>query len=75
MQTYFNDVRHINQYIDNGHPEVKAYIEQREDEITWLSENLLILCEGLEGWEEVEAELKESLEFYKERDARLGRSK
>lgn len=73
MTQQYNDIRHINKFIDEGNPEVKAYIEQREDEITWLAENLLILAEGLEGWEEVVENLKNDLEFYKERDERLGR--
>lgn len=73
MKPQQNDVRHINKFIDEGNQEVKAYIERREDEITWLSENLLILAEGLEGWEEVVEKLKDDLEYYKERDERLGR--
>ncbi|MDH1372015.1 hypothetical protein [Enterobacter kobei] len=73
MTQQYNDIRHINKFIDEGNHEVKAYIEEREDEITWLSENLLILAEGLEGWEEVVENLKNDLEFYKERDERLGR--
>ncbi|ENC1132692.1 hypothetical protein D8768_16180 [Enterobacter hormaechei] len=73
MKQQYNDIRHINKFIDEGHPEVKAYIEEREDEITWLAENLLILAEGLEGWEDVVENLKQDLEFYKERDERLGR--
>ncbi|HHA1271484.1 TPA: hypothetical protein ACOELQ_001962 [Enterobacter mori] len=73
MTQQYNDIRHINKFIDEGNPEVKAYIEQCEDEITWLSENLLLIAEGLEGWEEVVENLKQDLEFYKERDERLGR--
>ncbi|HFG3705956.1 TPA: hypothetical protein ACGGM7_000291 [Escherichia coli] len=73
MKTQYNDVRHINEFINAGNPEVKAYIEEREDEITWLTEHLLILAEGVEGWEEVVENLKQDLEVYKERDKRLGR--
>lgn len=65
------DVKHINTIIDAGAPDVKAYIENIEDEVTWLSENLLLVIEGLDGWEEIESYLKENLEYYKERDSRV----
>lgn len=65
------DVKHINTIIDAGDPDVKSYIENIEDEVTWLSENLLLVIEGLDGWEEIESYLKDNLEYYKERDSRV----
>ncbi|MGD8204396.1 hypothetical protein [Pantoea sp. FN0305] len=35
------DMRHINEYIDAGHPDVKVYIENLEDHITYLYHQLL----------------------------------
>ncbi|EOM9564487.1 hypothetical protein ACLB83_002563 [Escherichia coli] len=70
MNQQIRDVKHINTIIDSGDPDVKAYIENIEDEVTWLSENLLLVIEGLDGWEEIESYLKDNLEYYKERDSR-----
>ncbi|WP_312282588.1 hypothetical protein [Pseudescherichia sp.] len=35
------DVRHINEHIDAGHPDVKAYIENIEDMLEWAYRELL----------------------------------
>lgn len=35
------DVRHINEHIDTGHPDVKAYVENLEDYLDWAYRELL----------------------------------
>lgn len=70
MNQPIRDVKHINTIIEAGDPDVKAYIENIEDEVTWLTENLLLVIEGLDGWEEIESYLKDNLEYYNERDSR-----
>jgi archaellum component FlaC len=70
MNEKYHNVEHINPLIDTGHPDIKSYIEQCEDTITWLSENLLLLAEDVEGWEKIVSDIKEQIEYYKERDKR-----
>lgn len=35
------DMRHINEHIDAGHPDVKAYIENLEDLLDWAYHEVL----------------------------------
>ncbi len=35
------DVRHINEHIDAGHPDVRAYIENLEDYLDWAYREVL----------------------------------
>ncbi len=35
------DVRHINEHIDAGHPEIKTYIENLEDLLDWAYREVL----------------------------------
>lgn len=66
------DVRHINEYIDAAHPEVKAYIENQEDFITQLMGDLVVVLDGSDDVETQQyvANLKELIELDAERNAR-----
>lgn len=66
------DVRHINEYIDAAHPEVKAYIENQEDFITHLMGELVAVLDGSDDVETQQyvANLKELIELDVERNAR-----
>jgi len=66
------DVRHINPLIDQGHPEVKAYIESIEDYANWLEEILVYVIEDCddEYWQQLAADLRESITANEERNER-----
>jgi len=57
------DVRHINEHIDAGHPDVKAYIENIEDMLEWAYGELL-------KYEPDNDFVLEQLELNKERNKR-----
>lgn len=72
MNKTTNDVKHINPLIEEVHPEVKAYIENIEDNLEYYQSLLLQVLEGndIGDAKELMELLTEDLHYYKERNAR-----
>ncbi|ELY4636119.1 TPA: hypothetical protein ACQSOI_003800 [Enterobacter hormaechei] len=72
MNKIINDVKHINPLIEEAHPEVKAYIENIEDNLEYYQSLLLQVLEGndIGDAKELMELLTEDLQYYKERNAR-----